>query len=46
MRLPCPKCGYNLTGLREARCPECGATYTLDELVVTLAEQRAPLTSD
>lgn len=44
--LPCPKCGYNLTGLREARCPECGATYTLDELVGTFVEQRAPLSSD
>ena len=20
----CPKCGYNLTGLTEPRCPECG----------------------
>src|SRR5882757_9637557 len=29
----CPICGYNLSGLREARCPECGATYTLDGLV-------------
>jgi hypothetical protein len=28
----CPSCGYNLTGLREARCPECGTQYTLDEL--------------
>ena len=31
----CPKCGYNLTGLYEARCPECGAKYTLDELVAS-----------
>lgn len=30
--LVCPSCGYNLTGLREARCPECGTQYTLDEL--------------
>ena len=44
--LPCPKCGYNLTGLRETRCPECGATYTVDELVGALVEQRAPLSSD
>jgi hypothetical protein len=28
----CPSCSYNLTGLREARCPECGTQYTLDEL--------------
>jgi len=29
----CPKCGYSLTGLSEARCPECGARYTLSELL-------------
>jgi hypothetical protein len=29
----CPACGYNLTGLTEPRCPECGARYTLDELL-------------
>ncbi|HEX3358122.1 MAG TPA: hypothetical protein VHS31_14210 [Tepidisphaeraceae bacterium] len=29
----CPKCGYNLTGLQTARCPECGTQYTLDELL-------------
>ncbi len=29
----CPTCGYNLTGLSEARCPECGSRFTLDELV-------------
>jgi hypothetical protein len=29
----CPTCGYNLTGLKEARCPECGAIFTIDELV-------------
>lgn len=28
----CPVCGYNLSGLREARCPECGGTFTLDQL--------------
>jgi hypothetical protein len=28
----CPVCGYNLSGLREARCPECATTFTLDEL--------------
>jgi hypothetical protein len=23
----CPRCGYNLTGLTENRCPECGVTF-------------------
>ena len=23
----CPVCGYNLTGLREAKCPECGSAF-------------------
>jgi hypothetical protein len=31
--ITCPTCGYNLTGLSEARCPECGTKYTLDELM-------------
>ena len=29
----CPTCGYNLTGLSESRCPECGGRFTLDELL-------------
>ncbi len=39
----CPDCGYNLTGLKEAKCPECGAAYTLDQLYASIAEQRAEL---
>jgi hypothetical protein len=31
----CPFCGYNLSGLREARCPECGASFTLDALAAS-----------
>jgi dolichyl-phosphate-mannose--protein O-mannosyl transferase len=31
----CPICGYNLSGLREARCPECGGNFTLDELAAS-----------
>ena len=29
----CPTCGYNLTGLRETRCPECGTQFTIDQLL-------------
>lgn len=28
----CPNCGYNLSGLTQCTCPECGRTYRLDEL--------------
>lgn len=31
--LTCPTCGYNLTGLVEARCPECGSRFTLNDLL-------------
>jgi hypothetical protein len=31
----CPVCGYNLSGLREARCPECGGSFTLDALAAS-----------
>jgi DNA-directed RNA polymerase subunit RPC12/RpoP len=34
--IACPNCGYNMTGLGEARCPECGSKFTLDELVGSL----------
>jgi hypothetical protein len=30
--LRCPKCDYNLTGLTEQRCPECGEPFDLDAL--------------
>ncbi|MBU0640172.1 MAG: hypothetical protein KKB50_15005 [Planctomycetes bacterium] len=29
----CPDCGYSLIGLRDLRCPECGRTFTIDELI-------------
>ena len=35
--LTCPLCGYNLRGLAEPRCPECGFTFQWAEL---LDEQR------
>lgn len=28
----CPLCDYNLRGLAEARCPECGGQFSWDEL--------------
>lgn len=28
----CPTCGYNLTGLTENRCPECGRQFELKQL--------------
>ncbi len=39
----CPNCGYNLTGLEQARCPECGSRYTLNELFAALHEQTEDL---
>jgi len=36
----CPKCGYSMKGLYESRCPECGARFTLDQLVAGQGEGR------
>jgi hypothetical protein len=33
---PCPKCGYNLRGLRGKVCPECGAPIDLDAILAPL----------
>lgn len=32
-RVICPKCSYDMRGLDQPRCPECGTRYTLDELL-------------
>lgn len=31
--ISCPLCGYNLRGLTDARCPECGYTFIWSQLV-------------
>jgi hypothetical protein len=41
--LSCPKCGYNMTGLYEARCPECGTQFTLDGLFTAETDRRGSL---
>jgi hypothetical protein len=37
----CPTCGYNLTGLKEPRCPECGSQFTLDQLLASQPSRAA-----
>jgi DNA-directed RNA polymerase subunit RPC12/RpoP len=32
--IACPLCGYDLAGLTEVRCPECGASFTLEQIVL------------
>lgn len=45
--LKCPNCGYNLRGLPEHRCPECGQTFDMDRIVPTWTRFREPrLTPD
>jgi len=39
----CIGCGYNLTGVVSARCPECGRPFSLDEINRKAAELRAQL---
>lgn len=41
--LRCPQCDYNLTGLAESRCPECGAAFDPEELRRILAGGWAPI---
>ncbi len=38
LKLFCPACSYDMSGLSELKCPECGTRYTVDQI---LAAQRA-----
>lgn len=31
----CPACGYNLTGLKTTTCPECGGSFSIQELAAS-----------
>jgi len=39
----CPNCGYNLTGLTESRCPECGSKFTLNELLAAQSTAKSEI---
>ena len=39
--VPCPTCGYDMTGLKGTRCPECGSEFTIDELLASLPGKAA-----
>jgi len=39
----CPTCGYNLKGLKTTACPECGASFTIDQLFASHLERRKKL---
>lgn len=41
--LYCPTCGYNLTGLPENRCPECGSAFDPAELVRAMERLPKPI---
>jgi hypothetical protein len=39
--LHCPLCDYNLHGLPEPRCPECGYAFDWDELRIAIREKKS-----
>jgi hypothetical protein len=42
-RLRCPACDYNLTGIVEHRCPECGSSFDPEELRARLRGAPSPI---
>ncbi len=41
VELACLRCGYNLRGLGQPRCPECGLTFDWNERIAAAREQPA-----
>jgi predicted RNA-binding Zn-ribbon protein involved in translation (DUF1610 family) len=33
VRVNCPRCGYSMVGLCSSTCPECGTTFTIDQII-------------
>jgi hypothetical protein len=33
IHVTCPSCGYSMVGLASCQCPECGAAFTIDQLI-------------
>lgn len=40
--LDCPACGYDLRGFSNARCPECGSTFDVEQLRAGAARVNEP----
>ena len=41
--LRCPRCDYNLAGLPEDRCPECGEVFDRQKLIAWLTRPNQPI---
>jgi hypothetical protein len=33
VRVSCPRCGYSMVGLCSCTCPECGAAFSIDQII-------------